>query len=49
VVRRDGVAAVLLVAVLLTGLHCGSTGNGASITAQGLDSLVTNVVKEVDP
>jgi putative serine protease PepD len=48
VLRRDGVAVGWLAVVLLTGLHCGSTSS-PSITADSLDSLVTSVVKELDP
>jgi S1-C subfamily serine protease len=49
--RRKGLAVVWLAAVLLTGLRCtqSSSAGSASITPAGLDSLVTSVVKQVDP
>jgi len=49
VVRRECVAAVWLLAVLLTCLHCGSASSTTTITADSLDSLVTSVVRDVDP
>jgi putative serine protease PepD len=49
VARRERPALVWLAAVLVTGLHCGSSSGSAAIDPASLDGLVTHVVKQVDP